>query len=285
MLPRLTPLRAVALLVAAVTCLGVVVLRPLHQVVERVAFEGHHHATEAQLRHLADLRSGTVMWGPFGVDPALVAARVARHPWIASATVLRELPGTVRVRVTEREPVALLAWPGEGGGLFYVDARGVPFLRAGADALDLPVISGLEADLASREPSLGWLVLRDAVHLLRALSGSVLPADRISEVRFHPVRGFTVTTTSTSLLAVAGQGSGRAGAPASAGEAPEPVSVAGARVLFAPGEYARQIRHLEQLVDSGVDLTQPLHIDVAPATVAIVRPQDASVAALLGRTP
>lgn len=46
------------------------------------------------------------------VDPAAAKARLEQLPWIKSASVERRLPGTVFVRLTEREPVAL--WQRDG---------------------------------------------------------------------------------------------------------------------------------------------------------------------------
>ena len=40
------------------------------------------------------------------LDPASLADRAARHPWVAEATVRRGATGTLSVRVTERVPVA-----------------------------------------------------------------------------------------------------------------------------------------------------------------------------------
>ncbi|HVT15687.1 MAG TPA: FtsQ-type POTRA domain-containing protein [Thermoanaerobaculia bacterium] len=54
---------------------------------------------------------------------AEVAERLAANPWIASADLAKELPGGLRVAVTERRPVVLLR---SGEDLSYADARGRP---------------------------------------------------------------------------------------------------------------------------------------------------------------
>lgn len=46
------------------------------------------------------------------IDPAAAKARLEQLPWIKAASVERRLPGTVFVRLSEREPVAL--WQREG---------------------------------------------------------------------------------------------------------------------------------------------------------------------------
>lgn len=235
--------------VAAVSAsLVVVALRPDRLYVEHVVFEGANRAAPGELRHLADVVNGTTMWG---VDVDRVAAGVTRHPWVRSARVERRWPVTVAVHVEEHVPAALLAFE---GGLVYVDADGTPFLRASADDLDHPVITGIDPELGSRHPALPRLAARDALWLLEALQErALLPRDRVSEVAFHPLRGYTVRL--------------------SGGSAESPAS----EVLFAVGAYERQLDRLAALLDRGVDLSGSVHVDLGPERVAIVRPVDRSV--------
>lgn len=243
---RLASLAVVTLLV-----LGWAIVRPELLYVERVAFEGVVRSTEAELRHLADIRNGTTIWG---VDTQAVSDGVLRHPWVAGVQTERELPNRVIVRVTEYEPEALVAFD---GGLFYVDGAGTPFLRAHSDELDFPVVTGITSELEEVHPKIPRLAVRDALYLIRELDRRKLVSrDSLSEIYFHPTRGFTVRTTG----AMAGRSS--------------------ARVLIALGDYERQLRRLAALVDAGVDLSQPLHVDLGPKKVAIVRPLDAQRAFL-----
>lgn len=97
------------------------------------------------------------------LDLARVKHDLENWPMIKSASVERVLPGTLRVRVTEREPVAQvsLLQPREGGGLeqriFHLDAEGFLFqpldprqraVPLGQASEQLPLIIGLNpADL------------------------------------------------------------------------------------------------------------------------------------------
>jgi cell division septal protein FtsQ len=52
-----------------------------------------------------------------------VEKAVRRNPWVDTVEVAKELPDRLRVKVTERTPVALLV---KGGGLVYADQKGRP---------------------------------------------------------------------------------------------------------------------------------------------------------------
>ncbi len=241
-MPRL---RNVALGCVALITAMTVVVRPDQLYVERIEFVGASRAQAAELRHLADVKNGVTVWG---VDLEKISQGVQRHPWVSSVRAERRLPGTVVVRVEEHVPVALLAW---GSELYYVDASGRPFLRAHTHDLDYPVLTGVGPQLELTHPELPRLVLHDALWLMGELDArGILTRDRISEIGFSKTRGFTIQTTG----AVPGRPS--------------------ARVLVGFGGYERQLRHLSALQQQGVDLSEPLQVDVAPETVAIVRPVD-----------
>ncbi len=248
--------RSILLALAAVPAIILVIVRPDQFYVERVDFVGNHHATNAELRHLSDLRNGTSLWG---ADLAAVSAGVQRHPWVQSVEVERRLPNRIVVTVHEHEPVALLAFT---DGLYYVDQEGTPFLRATSEDLDHPLITGVDATLEKSHPALPRLAIRDALWILTELdSHQVIPLSQVSEIRFERTRGWTIQT--------------------SGGTAKHPT----AEVLFGFGDYDQQIARLAALIGRGVDLTQPLHVDVAPERVAIVRPLGAPDAPVLAVDP
>ncbi len=236
---------ASAALIGLVGALGVA--RPDLMLVEHVAFEGQSESSRAELRHLSDIRSGDRIWE---VDVDQVARGVERHPWVRRAHVHRQFPDTVVVRVEEHVPVALLHYEsrdadGSDGRLYYVAEDGSVFLTASGADLDYPSLTGISPSLEARHPGLPRLVVRDALHLLQTLDArDVVSRDQISEVAFRETRGFTV-------------------------------HVGQARIVFALTDVPEQVRRLAALLDSGtVDLDQPLHVDLGPKTVAIVRPLD-----------
>jgi cell division protein FtsQ len=61
--------------------------------------------TRAEVVRLAGLSSSTnVLW----FDPGNVERRLESDPWVATATVSRRLPATIRISVVERAPVAMI---------------------------------------------------------------------------------------------------------------------------------------------------------------------------------
>lgn len=196
---------------------------------------GLERATEAQIRHLADLDAGAPL---VALDLDAAAAGVARHPWVASAQVRRVFPDTVVVQVREREPVAIL----QLDGLFLVDAEGTPFTRATGADLDLPLLTGIPRALADREPELGRRLLREGLARLDAVQtrGGLAP-EAISEVRFDARAGYTVTLRNGGEV----------------------------RLGFASLDA---LDRLPALAAAGVDLSTPHRLDLGLRSLAVVSP-------------
>lgn len=257
----------VVISIAPALLMGCRVPRPDLLLVEHVEFRGQERAAPEVLRHLADIRNGDSMWT---VDLDGAARGVRQHPWVRSAQAHREWPGTVRVEVEEYRPRALLmyeapaaqhrqhghpaspasrgeAGPPRAAGLYYVDEGGLPFLRAEPGDLDYPVITGVSAELERAHPELPRLVVQDALWLADRLDRTGL-VDRacLAELAFSEQSGFTIVLTE-----------------------------GGAEIAFALADLPGQLDRLEALVRRGVDLRRPLTVDLAPSSVAIVRPRGA----------
>ncbi|WP_051432204.1 cell division protein FtsQ/DivIB [Rhodovibrio salinarum] len=79
--------------------------------------------------------------GPIlGFDPAQAKRRLENLPWVKAATVERRLPGTVRIALTERTPLAL--WQLDGR-LSVIDHEGHRIDRTAPEAhTNLPLVVG-----------------------------------------------------------------------------------------------------------------------------------------------
>lgn len=96
--------------------------RPELFAVRRLAIAGAGQLDAAEVARAAGLAAAE------SLAPEELAARLARHPWIAGARAARVSPDTMVVRVLERVPAAL--WLGAEGA-WLVDAEGIAFAPAG----------------------------------------------------------------------------------------------------------------------------------------------------------
>ena len=137
--------------------------------VDRVVVEGATRSGDRLVRSTSGIDPGQAL---LHVDPGAAARRIATLPWVLRVEVGKDWPGTVRVRVTERVPVAMTRADGGGWalldrsgrvlavvpeapfGLAVVDgipAAGAPGTRLGAPAAEaLAVVTALPPALAPR---------------------------------------------------------------------------------------------------------------------------------------
>lgn len=196
---------------------------------------GGQHVTETQARHLSDIPVGLPL---VAVDLDAVVAGVSRHPWVASAEARRVFPDTIVVQIHEREPRAVLALD----GLFLLDTEGVPFRRASARDLDRVIFTGIDPELAVREPELARLILREGLTLLdAAIATGELRESEISEVRFGARTGYTLALRNGGEILLGFRGTDA-------------------------------LARLHRLVAAGVDLALPLRVDLGLDRHAVVTP-------------
>jgi cell division protein FtsQ len=234
----LATLRAIAAVTASVAVLGGLGWLLLGSDLTRfrtLRVEGNTRASEAQLRHLADLAPG----GPLlTLDLDRAVAGVERHPWVAEASARRVFPDTVVLDVRERQVRALLMLD----QLYLVDTTGTPFRKADAGDLDHPVITGVPPTLADTDPPLARRIIQDALALLDAIPGRAgLQEADISEVRFDAESGYTLALRN------------------------------GGEVLLGFQDKAAFGR-LDTLAERGVDLSHPLRVDLGSPKLAVVSP-------------
>jgi cell division protein FtsQ len=128
----------------------------------------------------------------FTVDEQRAAAGIVADPWIAEAEVNTELPGSVFIKVVEREAGALAALAGQ---LYLVDRGGEIFkLLAEGDPHDLTVITGLDPQVVSRDREGTKARLRRVLELIADLErAGVAKRYPIQEVNVQPDEAVTVT--------------------------------------------------------------------------------------------
>ena len=127
--------------------LGYTTGRALALVTESPALRISHVAVQGQ-RHLSagDVRSRVRMLeGANIVRADLDAARrrLLGSPWIADATLRRQLPATIEIAIEERQPVALARFARGGLQLIAEDGMVLGPVGAAQAGFDLPIADGL----------------------------------------------------------------------------------------------------------------------------------------------
>jgi cell division protein FtsQ len=133
---RLAALAAAGLLVAASPLWGPRVLREVDWFrVRRVEISGTRLLAPHQVLAAASIPAGENVWDDLGRLEGAIAA----HPALATVRVSRDLPGTLRIRVEEKRPIAYV----EMEALAPITARGelLPIDPTRA-RMDLPLIRG-----------------------------------------------------------------------------------------------------------------------------------------------
>jgi cell division protein FtsQ len=143
-----------------------------------VEVAGAVHTPRAAIDDVTKAYGGTNL---FRLDIARLQADLVRLPWVSRVEIEKKLPDTLRIRIVERAPVALLQ---NGSTLHYVDDHGVAFAQLSAEIgdRDLPVIRDARGAELARAVAL--------LRTLRARDPQVF--SRISELRPVAPRGFAL---------------------------------------------------------------------------------------------
>ncbi|MBI2822579.1 MAG: FtsQ-type POTRA domain-containing protein [Acidobacteria bacterium] len=107
---------------------------------------------------------------------------VESHPWVRSCQVRRVFPGTLKILVVERRPVALAKIENE---LFLVDEAGVVLesYGSGFQHLNLPVVRGLENSTQENVTAANQVKMDAVMRVLAELDSGPEPlSEGISEI-------------------------------------------------------------------------------------------------------
>ncbi|MBE0597195.1 MAG: FtsQ-type POTRA domain-containing protein [Desulfuromonadales bacterium] len=172
---------------------GVLISRLLfaseHFRIEAVQVENNQRVTTEQVLGLSDIQAGTNI---FDLDLQGIGNKIEEEPWIATARVERILPRQVRIRITERQPLAVINL----GYLYYLDASGEVFkMLDSEDRLDFPVVTGIDRKFLLEKPAEARQQLIEAMGLLQELSGRrQFTLAEISELHIDQDEGFLLIT-------------------------------------------------------------------------------------------
>jgi cell division protein FtsQ len=113
------------------------------------------------------------------VDLDAVVARLLEDPWIASASVRRELPSTLVVQIVERRPIAVIQAMGETS-ILASDATTLPVTDANVAGLPMMRAALGAPDDAQRRAAADQLVALDPVVLHRVSAITVGQDERLA---------------------------------------------------------------------------------------------------------
>ncbi|MEO5818955.1 MAG: FtsQ-type POTRA domain-containing protein [Vicinamibacteraceae bacterium] len=110
--------------------------------ISHIVVQGHRHLTPADVLSRVRMLEGQNI---VRADLEVARRRLLGSPWIADATLRRQLPATIEIHIEEREPVALARLA--RGGLQLVAGDGMVLGPVGAAqaGFDLPIVEGLTA--------------------------------------------------------------------------------------------------------------------------------------------
>lgn len=114
----------------------------------KVIVEGETTLTEAQVRTAADVPIGRPL---IRVDTVAIEERVASMERVQGVSVSRSLPGTIRIKITEREAIAFATLGGEIRG---IDRYGIAFRTFDKAPKGLLEVKVIVADARKRQQTL-----------------------------------------------------------------------------------------------------------------------------------
>ena len=125
--------------------------------IDEVTLEGRHNESSAHIMQAIDITRGTPL---LNIDLASIRARLEALPWIRVASVERDFPDALRIRIIERRPLAL--WQ-HMNKLVLVDDDGIVITSQKLERFpnllvlvgkDAPVHATSLLNLLAREPEL-----------------------------------------------------------------------------------------------------------------------------------
>ncbi len=182
-------LALVLLLIGGAALAGRTILHSGFFGVESVRVENFSRLEQDEVIGLSDIRPGVNI---FDLDLEMIGRKIEENPWVAKAEVRRVFPREVVIRLTERQPRAIINL----GYLYYVDGGGEIFkVLAAADRLDYPAITGLDRRALLENPGDSQRLLREAMALLDELERRrVFNLKEVSEVHLDPADGLRLHT-------------------------------------------------------------------------------------------
>ena len=155
---------------------------------DAIQVKGMSRLTKSAVLGQAGIRKGDNL---LALNLSLTRKRLLAHPWIATAYVAREIPGTIRIEITEHQALAVL----DLGRKFLINTHGRIFKEYNPDdPRDLPLVTGMAYwDISLGDDALSP-VMAAVVEVLRIsrTSDSTIEYNQIRNVEVDPELGVSL---------------------------------------------------------------------------------------------
>jgi cell division protein FtsQ len=165
-------------------------LRSPRFAITAVELHGAERLDEREVMRLAGIERGKNI---FALDTQNAERRLLDNAWVAQVKVVRKLPQTIVVELTERDAAAVATI---GDHLYLVARSGEPFKRLEpGDPFDLVTITGISAENLARDRAREVERISKGLEVLRQY-------DRVSLSKVHVAQELHLTDTGEAVLSV-----------------------------------------------------------------------------------
>jgi cell division protein FtsQ len=154
---------------------------------EQIQVTQNHYVTPASVREMFRVDRGhSVLRIPLSDR----RRQIETLPWVEQASVLRALPHTIKVEITERTPIAFLR---DGSDLALVDVHGVILDRPLKGDFHFPVVTGISSEMPMEDRELRMHLFASFAQQVEAARGGAM--DQVSEVDLSEAKDLRATIT------------------------------------------------------------------------------------------
>ncbi len=166
--------------------------------VNSLVYEPTAHVDAAAVRRILAIEPSTNI---LSLDLPELSSKIAADPWVARASISRQLPDTLTVHVEEHVPKAVIL----DGSFYLVDAEGQPFKRLeDGERCALPIISGIDLGASGSQVAEQQARIVVALGALEQWSSKTRP--KLSEINVGPHRDLTLYTAESGTQLRFGRG-------------------------------------------------------------------------------
>ena len=164
-------------------------------VLSEVSLEGNKKVSRNELLKKAGIHDDSNI---FSLDIEEAGKSIADMPWVKTVSMEREFPNKLKIRIEEREPLALIKLE----GLYYVDEESNVFAKADSETgWDFPVVAGLNRKALLKGSKDTFRKLDKGLQFLKSIKDrdGIFSWASISEIIVDKKGGLTLYTIGSGI--------------------------------------------------------------------------------------